>query len=94
MNPSGRSCQKSDREQIAQVAHDKSATVSNLLRSLMIKEWIRELLCLFWANRSFAVSLTKTEKRAIRSKNLIKIVFFGTFFVGFKKKSDSLILSF
>ena len=38
---SGRSSQMSDREQIAQVDHDKSAIVSDLLRSLMINEGIQ-----------------------------------------------------
>ena len=38
VNHSGHSYQKSDCERIAQVAHDKWATVSDLLRSLMINK--------------------------------------------------------
>ena len=37
-NCSGRSCQKSDCEGIAQVTHDKWAAVSDSLRSLMLNE--------------------------------------------------------
>ena len=43
-NRSGRSYQKSDRERIAQVAHDKCATVSDSLRWLMINEQISDLI--------------------------------------------------
>ena len=58
-NHSGHSSQKSDREQIAQVAHNKWATVSDFLRLLMINEQIASF---FWANRWFALSLTKNER--------------------------------
>ena len=52
------SCQKSDHERIAQVAHDKRATLRNLLSSLMIKEQIRESF-VFLAKGSFTLFLTK-----------------------------------
>ena len=45
---SDRSRQMSDGEQITQVAHDKWATVSESLRSLMINEWINDSLNKFW----------------------------------------------
>ena len=81
-----RSCQKCDRERFAQVrvAHVKRVTVSDSLRSgsLMINEGISESLVFCWANRSLALSLTKKQSA---QKLLIKIVFFGTFFVSLKK---------
>ena len=54
-NCSGRSCQKSDREQIAQVAHDKWATMSTLLRLLMINEQMSYSLKTFWLKSYFLV---------------------------------------
>ena len=39
-------------EQIAQVAHDKRATVSDSLRSLMINELRSDLLKKFWLKKS------------------------------------------
>ena len=45
---------------MAQVAHDKRVTLSDLLRSLMIKEQMSESL-VFLANRSFALMLTINE---------------------------------
>ena len=63
-NCSGRSGQMSDHEPIAQVTHDKRATVSDSLSLLMINEWMSILLG-FFANSSFALSLTK--KWVIRS---------------------------
>ena len=94
-NQSGRSCQKSNCEWIAQVAHDKRATVSDLLRVLMRKEQMSQSL-FFIANCSFALSLTKNEQFA--KKNVTKILFFGTFFVcffaSFFLRSNLLIPSF
>ena len=64
---SDRSGQMSDREQIAQVAHDIRATVTDSLRLLMINERMSEWLifwqiaCFFWANHSFTLMLTKTS---------------------------------
>ena len=55
VNHSGCSYQKSDRERIAQVAHYKWATVSNLLRSLMINERISDLLKTIWLKPYFLV---------------------------------------
>ena len=80
-NHSGRSFQKSDCEQIAQVSYDKWATISNSLRSLMINE---QIACLFWLNRSFTLALTKNEPLA--QKKLTKIIFFVTFFEHLKQK--------
>ena len=45
---SDRSYQKSDLERMAQVAHDKWATVSDTLRSLMINERMSDSLKKFW----------------------------------------------
>ena len=42
----------SDREQIAKVAHDKWATVSDSLRSLMINERMSDPLKKFWLQKS------------------------------------------
>ena len=56
-----RSGQKSNPEQITQVAHDKWATMSDSLRSLMINERMRESLIF---SKWISLSLTK---RAIRS---------------------------
>ena len=50
---SGRSWQKSDCERIAQIAHLKWVTVSELLRFLTKNEQMSELL-VFLAYRSFA----------------------------------------
>ena len=85
-NHSGFSCQKINCEQIPQAAHDKRATVSNSIRSLMINEWMSKSL-FFSANRSFALSLTKDKQFA--QKSLTKIIFFCGFyyvFCQFKKK--------
>ena len=59
---SHRSLQKSNREWFAQAAHDKRATVRDLLRSLMTQE-LREcrIHSFLWANRSFTLSLTNNE---------------------------------
>ena len=80
---SDRSWQKSNRERIAQVAQDKRATISDLLRLLMTKEqrerftqvahqkwakeWIAHLLC---GNRSFA----KKNKQLAQKKFFLQIV--------------------
>ena len=77
-NRSGHSCQKSDHEQIASVAHDKWVTMSDSLRSLMINEQMSESLVF---SERIAHLLVRSKKQAIRSKNLTKVVFFGTFFV-------------
>ena len=59
-NRPDRSGRISNCERIAQVAHDRRATVSDLLRTLMIKERMSESL-VFLANRSFDLSLTKND---------------------------------
>ena len=69
--------QMSDCEQIAQVTHDKRATVNDLLRGLMIKEWMSKSLVFL------SESLIRLQKRAIGSKNLNKIVFLRTFLVNY-----------
>ena len=71
----------SDCAQIAQVPHDKRATLSELLRLLMIKEQMSELLVFF-------------SELFCRSQNWTKIIFFGTFFVSLRKPSNLLIPSF
>ena len=48
LNRSGRTRQMSNREWIAQVAHDKWATVSDSLRSLMINKQMSASLKNFW----------------------------------------------
>ena len=60
--------QMSNVDQIAQVAHDKRAIVSNLLRSLMIKEQMSESLL-------FCESIICEQK----TNFLTKIIFFCTF---------------
>ena len=80
----------SDCERIAQVAHDKWGTVSDLLRSLMINEPMSESLVLC-ANCSFALLLTKNEQF---TKKLTKIEFFGTFFCKFFFKNERFSHSF
>ena len=77
-NRSGCSCQKSDREQIAQVAHDKRATVRDSIRSLIINEQISKSL-VFWANCSFALSLTKIKPFA--QKNCQNRIFLDFLYV-------------
>ena len=67
----------SDCEQIAQVTHDKRATVNDMLRGLMIKEWMSKSLVFL------SESLIRLQKRAIGSKNLKKIVFLRTFLVNY-----------
>ena len=87
---SDRSGQMSDCERIAQVSHDKEATVSESLRSLMTKEQHKRFAqgahdkrankripWFFWANHSFAFLLTKNEQFA--QKKLTKIVFLCIF---------------
>ena len=75
----------SDCEQIAQVAYVKNVTVSDSLRSLMIKERMSKLLI-----RSFA-----HKKERFAPTNLTKIVFLCVFiWQVFKKPSVSLIPSF
>ena len=76
-------------EPIAQVPHDKRATVSESLRSLMIKEQMRESLrslmikepmresLVFLANSSFTLSLTKNKQFA--QKIIIKLYFYVRF---------------
>ena len=78
---SDRSDQMSDCEQFAQIAQEKWATVSDSLRSLMINEQMSELPD--FLSKSLIISLAH-KKQVIRSKNLTKILFFGTF-----KKNDS-----
>ena len=68
----------SDREQIAQVAHDNWATVSYSLRSLMINEQMSELLKKFWLKKSEILFFSK--------------MFYTGFFI--KKMSNSLNPSF
>ena len=84
-DPSGRSCQKSNCEWIAQVAHDKRATVSDLLRVLMRKEQMSQSL-FFIENCSFALSLKKKsnlqKKMWLSSDFLVRFlyVFLQVFF--------------
>ena len=67
--------------QIAQVAQDKIATVSNLLRLLMIKEPMSKLLVFFskLLNRSFT-----HKNKQITKKFCYKIIFFCRLFCKFK----------
>ena len=58
-NRSGRSRQLSDREQIAQVAHDKWMTLSDSLRSLMINERMSDLLNNCWLKTSKILFFSK-----------------------------------
>ena len=53
-------------EQIAQVSHQKWATMSNSLRSLTKNEQMSESL-VFWANRSFAHFFAKNKRFAQRT---------------------------
>ena len=69
----------SDCEQFAQIAQDKWATVSELIRSLISKEQP-------WANRS-GRSYQKSDSRWLKKS---KILFFSMFYITFKM-SDSLI---
>ena len=64
-NRSDRSCQKRDREQIAQVAHDKWATASDLLRSLMINERMNESLVF---SEQIAYSLFCSQQTSVSRK--------------------------
>ena len=77
-NRSGRSWQKSDREWITQVAWQKSdrERFSQVAHEKRANERMSELL-FFWANPSFALSLTKNDQLA--QKNLNKIVFLYVF---------------
>ena len=73
---SRRSLQKSDRERFAQVTHDKRATVSDFLRSLMTKEQ-RERFVFFTGESlfpSFALSLTKNEQIAQKTSTNLSFV--------------------
>ena len=67
--------------QIAQVAQDKIATVSDLLRLLMIKEQMSKLLVFFskLLNRSFT-----HKNKQITKKFCYKIIFFCRLFCKFK----------
>ena len=58
-NHSGRSRKLSDREQIAQVAHDKWMTLSDSLRSLMINERMSDLLNNCWLKTSKILFFSK-----------------------------------
>ena len=93
MNSSGRSCRsckKSNREWIPQVAHNKWATVSNFLRRLMINERMSKLL--FFSEQ--IVHLLFSSQKTSDSLNKIWLkCFFGTFFVGFLKKGSDLLIS-
>ena len=64
-NRSDRSSQKRDREQIAQVAHDKWATASDLLRSLMINERMNESLVF---SEQIAYSLFCSQQTSVSRK--------------------------
>ena len=75
-------------EQIVQVAHDKRAPVSNLLRLLMIKEQLSKLL-VFLSKSLIVLILTKTSNLV---KKFNKILF--NFCVSLKNMSNSLIPSF
>ena len=78
-NCSGCSCQKSDREwiaqvaQVAQVAHDKWATMSDSLRWLMINEQMSESVVFF---ERITHSLFCSQK----ASNLLKIIWLKLYF--------------
>ena len=76
-NCSGCSWQMSHSERIAQGAHDKRATVSNLHRDKRANERIAFFLL------QIAYSLFLSQKWAICSKNLIKKLFLCTFLKSF-----------
>ena len=87
-------------EQIAQIAHNKWATVSDSLRSFMINERMSKSIVFFIESliRSFALSLTKKHEW-FAQKKLTKIVILVRFwlfcnFCFFIKNSYSLIPSF
>ena len=58
-------------EQIAQVAHQKLATMSDSLRSLTKNERMSELLFFFWANRLFAHFWPKNKRFAQKTDEQI-----------------------
>ena len=89
---SGRSGQLSACEQIAQVAHDKWANMSDFHRSLRTNERIARL---FWASHSFSLSLRKNEWFNKKIKNIVFFVHFLQLFWNFlkKKKIRSFLLS-
>ena len=90
---SGCSGQMSDCEQIAQVAHDKWANVSDLLRSLRTNEQMSKKLSFF---KQIAHFLFCSQKMSDSLKKIRKNRFFtfSQFFLKFLKKAkDSLIPS-
>ena len=89
-NCSGRSCQMSNREWIPQVANDKWATVSSLLRLLMIDERMSKLL---FFSEQIAHLLFCSQKTSDALNKIWLKCFFGIFYVGFLKKTSDLLLS-
>ena len=81
-NCSGCSCQKSDREwiaqvaQVAQVAHDKWATMSDSLRWLMINEQMSESVV-------FSERITHSLFCSQKTSNLLKIIWLKLYFLSF-----------
>ena len=80
---SGRSGQMSDCDRIAQVAHEKWANVSDLLRSLRTNERQIARFCSKWFILSFA-------HKIIRKKLYFCTLF--TVFYKFKKKTKNLLI--
>ena len=79
----------SDCKGITKVTHDKWATVSNLLGSLMINEWIAH----FWGTCSGCSFAHKKTSDSLK-KIWLKSYFLVRFFISLKKTSDSLMPSF
>ena len=88
-NRSGRSEEMSDRKRIAQVAQDKWATVSDLLRLLMINERMSNSLKKFWLKKSKILFFCMFSIRFFNLKNepIAHCLFFGEWWTTF---SDSL----
>ena len=77
---SDRSWQKSNRERIAQVAQDKRATVSDLLRLLMTKEQRKRFTQVAhqkWAKEWIAQLLCRNSAFAKKNKQLAQKKFFS-----------------
>ena len=72
----------SDCELIAQVAHDKWAIVSDLLRSLRSNEQMSESLGL----SKLLISLFRSQKMSYSLKKFEKIIFFNVFYSFFLLK--------
>ena len=90
---SGRSEQMSDYEWIAQVAHDKLANLSDLLRSLRTNEQTSKLLRFLSKLLIFLFSLHKISNSIKNSKNHMFCTILQFFEVEKKKKICSFFLS-